>query len=117
MAENKKVIVKVKRQQSAGREAALGRIRADVASAHERHHRLRDIAERPITRDGKTTTPDHLRLELSGRNLWLLRDGYQWPRAHGLLRADRQSRSAHSARADDEISRRARSGRGSQRDV
>ncbi len=80
------------------RPIALGGIRTGLASRHERH--LLDDGDRPQPRHSRRQADHayHLRLQLSGRNLRLLRHADQWQSPHGLLRFDRQPREAHHAR-------------------
>jgi succinate dehydrogenase iron-sulfur subunit len=57
MAENKKVIVRVKRQAGPKDAARWEEFALDWRPSMNVIICLRDIAERPVTRDGKTTTP------------------------------------------------------------
>ena len=89
----KQVIVRVKRQQSPkGR--TLGRVCAAVAPAMNVIICLRDIAERPVTRDGKKTTPitydSNCLEEVCGSCAMLINGG-----AHGMFRAGGPARSAN----------------------
>jgi succinate dehydrogenase / fumarate reductase iron-sulfur subunit len=57
MAENKKIIVRVKRQAGPKESPRWEEFALDWRPAMNVIICLRDIAERPVTRDGKTTTP------------------------------------------------------------
>ena len=77
----------------------LGELRARMASRHERHLRHDGDRRQPRHRRRPRHHPHHLRLQLPGGNLRLLRHAHQRQGPHGLLRAGRQSRAAHPRRA------------------
>ena len=59
---------------------------------------LMDIAMDPGASPWKADHADCVRLELSGRSLWVMRHANQWSRSHGVLLPHRQAGTAYSSR-------------------
>ena len=98
MADNK-FIVRIKRQQRPDES-----VRWEEYELRYRPHMnviicLRDIAEKPFTRDGTGIHARKLRSQLPGRNLRRLRHAHQRQTAPGLHRPRGRPRKAHSPRA------------------
>ncbi len=111
MANNKTVIIKIKRQLTPKAKATW----EEFEIAHKPNMNitsaLMEIAANPVTRDGKKTTPvtyDSNCLEEVCGSCAMLING---TRPHGVFSADRQSRPAHQAGALFKISGGARSWR------
>ena len=105
----------------AGAAELLGAASRRARAGHERHQR--SAADRRAGRDDRRRKgrARGLGLQLPGRGLRGLHDGHQRPRAAGLLGLGRSAAGRESggnrAAADDEVSRRSRSGRRSRTDV
>ena len=86
----------------------VGELRAGVAAGHERHLRDDGDCRQPGDRRRPRDHAGHLRLQLPGGDLRLLRDAHQRQGAHGLLGAGGQSGAADPHRAALEVSAGAR---------
>ena len=92
---NRTVALEIKRQASPDAPAVWEKFELEWRPGMNVISAMMEIAANPVTADGRATTPDHLRLELSRGDLRLLRHAHQRQGAHGLLGADRQSGAAH----------------------
>ena len=117
MANNKTVIIKIKRQLTPDAKPTWEEFEIAYKPNMNVTSALMEIAANPVTRDGKKTTPvtyDSNCLEEVCGSCAMLING---TRAHGLLCPARSSRSTHQARAVFEVPRRARPVGRPQRDL
>ncbi len=91
MANSKTVLIKIKRQDTPESKPYWEEFELPYRPGMNVTSALMDIAANPVTSQGKADHADHLRLQLPGRGLRLLRHDHQRPGEHGMLGADRSN--------------------------
>ena len=91
---NKTVAFEIKRQANPDAPAVWEKFELEWRPGMNVISAMMEIAANPVTADGQRDDADHLRLELPGGDLRVVRDADQRQGAHGLLGAGGQSGAA-----------------------